>query len=117
MDENRENGILGEDLALYGLEARGYTLLARNYRAERCEIDLVMQDCGVIAFIEVKARHKSAFGTGREAVDRRKQGNIIKAASAYLIQHGLMDEFVRFDVAEVDLDTRRVIIIKNAFTA
>lgn len=57
-------GIEGERAALKYLQNKGYLLLERNYRAQRCEIDLIMQDNETTVFIEVKARSGVRFGLG-----------------------------------------------------
>jgi len=110
-------GIEGERAALKYLQSKGYLLLEKNYRAQRCEIDLIMQDDETTAFVEVKARSGMRFGLGREAVTRQKQANIIKAATAYAADHGLLEASLRFDVVEVELPSLRVTHIENAFQA
>ncbi len=116
MEKNRK-GAEGERLALRFLQREGYLLLEQNYRAQRCEIDLIMQDGETTVFVEVKARSSQAFGLGREAVTKKKQQNLLRAATAYAADHGLMEMSLRFDVAEVTLGTGRVTHIKNAFQA
>ena len=41
--DNRKLGEQGETVALNFLLTKGYTLIDRNYRAMRCEIDLIMK--------------------------------------------------------------------------
>ena len=113
--KNRALGEWGEKMALNYFESAGYELMERNYRAGRHEIDLIMRDGDTVVFIEVKARSVLTFGRGREAVDRRKQAHIADAAAQYAVAHGLMDASLRFDVAEVDLNTGKVECIKGAF--
>lgn len=108
-------GKLGEEAALEYLLSKGCKLCQKNYRAERCEIDLIVWDGDVLVFVEVKARHKSGFGTGREAVTVAKQRNVIKAATIYAIKNGLTQRFMRFDVVEVELNTMGITHIENAF--
>lgn len=117
MNGRRERGAGGEDAALAFFQKKGFVLLERNYRALRCEIDLIMRDGDTTVFIEVKARTGSSFGTGREAVTPQKQRNIIKAATAYAAGHGLLEAKLRFDVAEVALPWGGVTHIVNAFQA
>lgn len=117
MTEKSARGIEGERLAQVYLEKKGYLLLERNYRAARCEIDLVMQDGETTVFVEVKARSSTFFGLGREAVTKKKQQNLVKAATAYAADHGLLEASLRFDVAEVALPSGRVTHIENAFLA
>lgn len=115
MNANREKGNAGEDAALLHYQRRGCTLLARNYRAFRCEVDLILRQGETVVFVEVKARSGSRYGTPAEAVTAAKQANLRKAAQMYLAEHGLLESPARFDVAEVDLNTNAVHLICNAF--
>ncbi len=115
MNEKRALGKAGEDAVLSFLKKRGHALLARNYRAERCEIDLVMRDGETVVFVEVKARSSTRYGLGREAVTAAKQGNILRAAKHYLMENALFQAPVRFDVAEFDPTNGEITHIKNAF--
>lgn len=108
-------GKAGEDAALSYLEARGYELLERNYRADRCEIDLIMLDGGTTVFVEVKARSGMLYGAGREAVTKAKRANICRAALIYAAQKGIIESPMRFDVVEVKLPGLTVEHIINAF--
>jgi putative endonuclease len=47
-------GRYGEKLAVEHLLARGFSLLARNYRTRRGEIDLIAFDGRTLIFVEVK---------------------------------------------------------------
>jgi putative endonuclease len=53
-DHRRALGRYGEKLALDHLGARGFTVLARNYRTRRGEIDLIAFDGRTLIFVEVK---------------------------------------------------------------
>ena len=65
-------GNLAEDAALKHLQANGLTLLTRNYRCKVGEIDLIMRDANEIAFVEVRYRKSSRYGTGLESVSSAK---------------------------------------------
>ena len=94
-------GMAGEQAAAGFLETRGYTILAKNYRARAFEIDLIAKDGDVLCFIEVKTRSSTRKGLPREAVNLPKQQKIIMGASFYLKQHNLFNHRVRFDVVEI----------------
>ncbi|MBR0026478.1 MAG: YraN family protein [Clostridia bacterium] len=113
--DKQASGKAGEQIACRALEKKGFRLVERNYRALHAEIDLIMRDGKTLVFVEVKARSSDRFGSGREAVTFRKQQNILRAAQAYLAEHGGFDDPLRFDVAEVDLVTGNVTHIENAF--
>lgn len=97
-------GVWGEALAARRLEAEGWTVLARNYRLGRREIDLVV-GCGAsLAFVEVKTRTGSGFGGPESAVDWRKRAEIESVARAWLAGHPCGDAAVRFDVVAIEVD-------------
>ncbi len=113
---SKKTGDCGEALACAYLEQKGLVLLERNYRSGRKEIDLVMRDGETLVFVEVKTRSGVLLGTPAEAVDRRKQKNLILAAEGYLAAHDGFERPARFDVVEVYLDEQRIHWIPNAFT-
>lgn len=113
--DNRARGRRGEALAAAYLEEKGCVVLARNYRALGCEVDVIAQDGETLVFAEVKARAGLAYGLGREAVGPGKQAHILRAAQSYLQENGGFERLCRFDVLEVDLRTGRVAWIQNAF--
>lgn len=110
-----DSGLSGETIAENHLIRQGMTLLARRYRGEDGEIDLVMQDGGAIVFVEVKARTSGRAGSGLMAVTPAKQRRMTHAAMVFLMEREWMDRVVRFDVVEVTRDG--VIHIPNAFMA
>ena len=95
---NLEFGKAAEKAALEFLKAKGYKILARNYKTKLGEIDIVAEDRGVICFVEVKARHSLNLGTPQEAVFSGKQRQISKAAVHYLKFNHLLERAARFDV-------------------
>jgi len=62
-DHRRALGRYGERIALEHLRARGFTLLARNYRTRRGEIDLIAFDGHMLIFVEVKTQQTRTSGT------------------------------------------------------
>ncbi|WP_339136850.1 MAG: YraN family protein [Candidatus Electrothrix sp. GW3-4] len=113
-DARKATGRSGEDLAAQYLEQQGYTILERNYRLRIGEVDIIARDGEDLVFIEVKTRRTKRFGSPFEAVDIRKQQQIVKIASAYV--HG-REIPVRFDVVAVHLSKQgvRIEVLKNAF--
>ena len=94
---------IGESLAAKHLKARGYEILARNYRARRGEIDLIARDGEFVVFVEVKTRRSLKFGLPQAAVTLQKQRQISKVALAYLQSRNLLDTPCRFDVIAIHL--------------
>ena len=110
-----EAGLQGEQDAENALIRQGMTVLARRYRAEDGEIDLVMLDGDTIVFVEVKARPQSRAGQGMLAVTPSKQRRICHAAMRYLMENDGLNAPARFDVVEITRDGLRH--VKNAFMA
>ncbi|MEZ7197614.1 YraN family protein [Pseudodesulfovibrio karagichevae] len=94
-------GAPGEDAAARYLESRGFKVLHRNWRFHQWELDLVCRDRDTVVFVEVKTRRAGSMGAPGEALTRKKQARLIKAASHYLTEHDLWDEPCRFDLASV----------------
>ncbi len=108
-------GLRGEALAEETLCQRGMTVLARRYRAQDGEIDLVMQDGETIVFVEVKARPGAPAGRGLLAVTPAKQRRMTHAALSFLVEREWMNRPVRFDVVEIT--AQGVVHVPNAFMA
>ena len=117
--ERQELGKLGEDLAVVELARRGYAITARRYRTRCGEIDIVADCCGVLVFVEVKARADAEFGTPAEAVTLRKQRRLTRMANDYLTRERVVDRPCRFDVVTVMVDGPEPLIevYENAFDA
>lgn len=118
-----ETGRAGETAAAAFLEARGMTVLDRNFRFAREEIDLVCFEptpdglSGTIVVVEVKARRGTGFGAPEAAVDQAKQQAIMRVTEAYLHERRLMPTPIRFDVIAVAFagKTPTVTHFPNAF--
>ena len=110
---------IGESLAVKHLKTRGCEILARNYRALRGEIDLIVQDGEFTVFVEVKTRRSLKFGLPQAAVTWQKQRQISKVALAYLQTQNLLDAPCRFDVIAIHLSPQLELLhleqIESAF--
>jgi putative endonuclease len=108
-----------EQLARRELERAGLRLRAANVRYRFGELDLVMDDGEVLAFIEVRYRRGSGFGGGAASVDARKRARLARAAAAYLAANPtLARRPCRFDVVSIGGDAAAPSLdwIRNAFT-
>ena len=68
-------------------------------------------------FVEVKARRRGSMVSGFEAVNRRKQGLVIRAAAEYLRRNPSILQ-PRFDTAQVTLEdggASEVDYLENAY--
>ena len=116
MDERKDFGMEGEQLAADYLAGKGYMIIDRNWRSSHKEIDIVAREGNEIVVVEVKTRNAPMRELPEQAVNRQKQRFLISAANAYArCFHISMD--VRFDMVIVVFDrgSHEIIHIRNAF--
>jgi putative endonuclease len=94
-------GVYGETLAARWYEARGYTVVARNWRCRDGEIDLIVRQGRSVVFCEVKTRSSDTFGAPIEAVGWKKQRKLRALAAIWITESGARPASIRFDVASV----------------
>lgn len=114
-------GRKGEEVACEELVARGFEIIARNWRCRYGEADLIALDGNVVVLIEVKTRrliHPDDRLMPEIAVGTAKQKRYGRIASVFMLEHPDVRS-VRFDVMGVGLvegGEAKVHYIKNAFT-
>ncbi|MDO8435367.1 MAG: YraN family protein [bacterium] len=72
MQNKRQVGGYGEDLAVAYLEKHGYNIVSRNVRMRSGEIDIIATHRGATVFVEVKYRRGTQFGNPEESVTAQK---------------------------------------------
>ena len=124
-----------EEVAAY-LKRRLWHIIARNYKTNGGELDIVAYRFGVLAFVEVKTRSSDLFGSPADAVTSEKKKRLRKASYGFTYEQMrknsvpvwcfLRRDHVlrhvrkkRFDVAEVYMDrelkNKTINYIKNFF--
>lgn len=115
---NKATGEFGEWVAADFLKRLGYSIIERNYTVGRAgEIDIIARDGDVLVFCEVKTRTNDRCGDPEYAITPKKQGQLRYLAKAYLYQHGIDEQEVRFDAIAVrfDADGPKIDYFKSAF--
>lgn len=116
---NKAKGSIGENISDKFLRDSGYIILERNFRCRTGEIDIIAKDGLYLAFIEVKTRLSSVYGSPGEAVNFYKKQKIYKTAQLYILINKLFNYRCRFDVIEVMLKQNNSLSsikhIKDAF--
>ncbi len=98
-------GAWGEDRVADWYAERGFTVVARNWRCGRGELDLVVAGPDSIVFCEVKTRRSTSHGSPFDAVTHDKQRRIRRLALQFLDAHPRhRARTLRFDVAGVTPD-------------
>ena len=120
MDDRRRTteqrlGDAAEERVAHHLQAAGWTVLGRNVRMGRYELDLVGLDPGppgALVVVEVRWRAGREFGLPEETVDHRKRTRIRAGAYGLLARGTLPDGSplprlsLRFDLVVVEPDGR-----------
>lgn len=96
-------GRRAEDLAHRYLQAKGLTVVERNWTGPglRAEVDLVAWDGPVLVFVEVKSRRTKEYSAPERAMDGEKRAHIIAAARYFLRRWRMTEQQARFDLVTV----------------
>ncbi|HEV7665182.1 MAG TPA: YraN family protein [Chloroflexota bacterium] len=101
---NVDLGKWGEQLAESTLVQAGATILARNFRSDPGEIDLVIEHDGDIVAVEVKTRTDFDLEAPEEAVTWWKLRRMSHGLATYAMTNDLMERHWRLDVVAIQLD-------------
>jgi len=86
------------------LARNGYEIVARNWRCQAGEVDVVACRDEVWAFFEVRARRGREFGTPEESLTPAKQQRMVDVALTYLGEQELNDVDWRVGFVAVEMD-------------
>lgn len=102
MAEHNEFGKWGEDEAARFLERKGYSILERDWKWGKRDLDIiaVTEDKRTLVFVEVKTRSSEDLQEPEEAVDKAKMKNLAVAANAYVKAKDIILD-IRFDIIAV----------------
>lgn len=115
MNKRQYIGKQGEKIAINYLEKRGYTIVDRNYRYARSEIDIIAKESSCLIFVEVKTRNGTLFGYPEMSVNDKKIENIMIAADNYIFQQDWKND-IRFDIIAINFDPAiEITHFKDAF--
>lgn len=93
-------GHAAERLAALALRVKGYRIIARRYRTNLGEIDIIARKGDLVAFIEVKARRLEQAAV--DAVSYSAQGRIRAASDLWLSrQPDAVRLSLRYDIVAV----------------
>ncbi|MFR9751907.1 YraN family protein [Nocardia sp. 004] len=113
MTDKQALGARGEELAADFLRAAGMEIIARNWRCRYGELDLIVLDRDVTAFVEVKTRSGLGYGAPAESVTAVKQRRIRRLALLWLAEQDGSWRRIRFDVVSVLVAPGRAPVIEH----
>ena len=90
-------GRKGEDLAAESYQKQGFTILKRNYRFGRAEVDIIAQKGDTLAIVEVKWRSNTYFGDPQSFVSKKqhsKQKGPTRTFSRFQLKKCNMSHFI-----------------------
>jgi putative endonuclease len=94
-------GSRSERAAVRFLRRQKFRIVARNYRSNLGELDVVALDHGCIVFVEVRSTENLDPTRPAVSVDRAKQQRLSRLAIAFLQERRLLEHPARFDVLAV----------------
>lgn len=100
---NQALGNDGENLAEKFLFSKGYTIIARNIKIKRIEVDFIVLDKNTTVFVEVKTRSSTNFGEPITAVTKEKLKRMYIFAHIYTRIHKISQ--YRFDIIGITMQS------------
>jgi putative endonuclease len=103
----RRLGDFGERVAAHRLESLGMRIIERNVRIGRTEVDLIAEDGGELAFVEVRTRRGEQTAAA-ESITGVKLRRLWLFAMRYCEANEIPPERARIDIVSLDLDERGI---------
>ncbi|MDN4166019.1 YraN family protein [Cytophagales bacterium LB-30] len=114
MSLSQAQGKLGETLASQFLEKQGFSIVAKNFRWRRNEIDLIVKKERLLVFVEVKLRKNQAFGRPEDFMSPEQQERVLQAAEQYVLENDWPHD-IRFDIIAITQQTGELLHLPDAF--
>ncbi|TDQ28436.1 YraN family protein [Tenacibaculum caenipelagi] len=113
---HNELGKKGEELAIEYLIEKGYSIVEKNYRFLKAEVDIITMKGNELIAVEVKTRTTAYYGNPQDFVNPKKINLLVSAIDNYVNQRDL-DVEIRFDIVAILKENNTYVIehIENAF--
>jgi putative endonuclease len=118
---SQQLGRRAEDVAAAHLTSAGYTVLERNLRVGRLELDLVVRADRLVVVVEVRTRGKFSWVRALDSVDVGKRQRVREAGARLWRERFASNATVdrmRFDIVSVEFLSdggTRVEVVEGAF--
>ena len=114
----KARGWIGEELTAQYLAGKGYTIIGRNVRYGKGELDIICRDGDEIVFVEVKTRRSFPDDEPVQSLSVRQERMLKHTADGYIQEHVRELTPTRFDVVGVveGNDEFSVEHVRNALT-
>ncbi len=112
MTKRGETGKKGEKYAEEFLVKNSFNILAKNYRFQKSEIDIICIQNDTLIFVEVKTRADTTFGNPEDFVTDHQIEKIHEGAQAYQIDNNWNGP-IRFDIISIILNNDEIVEIEH----
>ena len=109
--KKRFKGNLGEKQAEKYLLKRGYKILEKNYQNKFGEIDIICRRGNSIHFVEVKSSF--SWFAPESNMTKTKMYKILKTANYWLMEKGISELSIYFDLVSVNFKLKKVSLYPN----
>lgn len=111
-------GRRAEDLAHRYLQAKGLTVVERNWVGPglHAEVDLIAWDGPTLVFVEVKSRQNLTSAAPDRAIDEEKRRHITAAARYFLRRWRMPEQQARFDLVTVVFEPYSISHLPDAWS-
>ncbi|MEM7379977.1 MAG: YraN family protein [Bacteroidota bacterium] len=100
MGKHNTIGKLGEEMAVKYLKTRGYSILCRNYRYRKAEIDIIARKNEILSVVEVKTRSGEFLEDVSDTINSKKI-KLLMMATDHFVNEEELDVEVRFDIIAI----------------
>ncbi len=97
---HNELGHWGEDIAAKFLQAKGYSIIGRDWKDGHKDLDIIAVHDDTLVVVEVKTRRSGGLLSPEQAVNSTKIKNITLATNRF-VKTNRIDLPVRFDIIAV----------------
>jgi len=98
-----ELGRMGEEIASWFLEEKGYLIIKRNYMIGHSDIDILARDKEFLVFVEVRTKSKNDRGMPEDTLTKKKLRRMKNTAELY-IAFNHYEGLARMDAVCIILD-------------
>lgn len=116
-DDARRRGLLAECVVADFLSAKGMSIVGRNVRVGRLELDIVAREGDTIVVVEVRTRGAGAWQSGFGSIDLAKARRVREAGELLWADRFASDptaNHMRFDAAAVTFDPNGQTVVEYA---
>lgn len=93
-------GKWGEEVAAVFLRRQGYVIMARDWRSEHRDLDIIACDGDTYVFVEVKTRTSDTLVSPLAAIDEEKMDHLRRSINHYIKSRNILSPF-RLDIITV----------------